>query len=279
MVKQTSTLAVLRDRAQVSKTPCGDGDLVWRRWGAGPRTVVLCHGGSGSWTHWVKTIPALAERAEVLAVDLPGLGDSAMPPEPRIPATAADVVAAGLRSLVTDGRRPHLVGFSYGAHVATLTATRLGTFLADLTIVGCAALGLPPWPMEEFPREHPRMTEAERRAAHRRTLEILMFSNPAAIDDAAVDIQAANVAKTRFRSRPFAATDDIARALADVPVPLKSIWGARDILAHPSFDAVRGVLSRHHPELDLRLVPDAGHWVMYEQGDAFNAELINALGL
>jgi pimeloyl-ACP methyl ester carboxylesterase len=133
--------------------------------------------------------------------------------------------------------------------------------------------------MEEFPREQSCMSEVERRAVHRRTLEILMFADPGAIDESAIDIQAENVAKTRFRSRPFAATDDIARALADVVVPLKSIWGARDILAHPSFEAVREVLARHHPELDMRLVADAGHWVMYEQGDAFNAELVSVLGL
>lgn len=279
MADDTPTLSALAARAQVLTTPCGSGEMVWRTWGAGTKTVVLLHGGSGSWRHWVKTIPSLAGRCRVIAADLPGLGDSAMPPDPAGPATSAVVVAAGLRAIVPAEHETHLVGFSYGSHVATLAAPALGDRLADLTIVGCAALGLPPWPMEEFPKERAGMTEAERRAVHRRTLEILMFADPSAIDDLAVDIQAANVARTRLRTRHFAGSDDIARGLAEVRVPLKSIWGARDILAHPSFDAVRNILSRHHPELDFRTVSGAGHWVMYERGDDFATELIDVLGL
>jgi pimeloyl-ACP methyl ester carboxylesterase len=279
MADDTPTLSALAARAQVLTTPCGAGEMVWRAWGAGDKTVVLLHGGSGSWRHWVKTIPALAARCRVLAADLPGLGDSAMPPDPPVPASSAEVVAAGLRSLVTAGSETHLVGFSYGSHVATLAAPALDRHIADLTIVGCAALGLPPWPMDEFPKERAGMTDTERRAVHRRTLEILMFADPAAIDDLAVDIQAANVARTRLRTRHFAGTDDIARGLADVRVPLKSIWGARDILAHPSFEAVRKILAQHHPELDFRTVPGAGHWVMYERGDDFATELIDVIGL
>ena len=63
------------------ETACGEGQMVWRTWGSG-EPVVLLHGGSGSWTHWIKTIPELAEQYEVWAPDLPGLGDSAMPPSP-----------------------------------------------------------------------------------------------------------------------------------------------------------------------------------------------------
>ena len=34
--------------AERVETPCGDGTLVWRRWGSGP-PLVLLHGGYGSW--------------------------------------------------------------------------------------------------------------------------------------------------------------------------------------------------------------------------------------
>src|SRR3546814_6277896 len=48
---------------------CGDGQMVWRLWGEGP-PLVLLHGGSGSWTHWFRNIPALARRYRVIAADL-----------------------------------------------------------------------------------------------------------------------------------------------------------------------------------------------------------------
>ncbi|MDB5843914.1 MAG: hydrolase-like protein, partial [Polaromonas sp.] len=54
--------------------------MVWRCWGEGA-PVVLLHGGSGSWTHWIRNIPTLvACSRQVWAPDLPGFADSASPP-------------------------------------------------------------------------------------------------------------------------------------------------------------------------------------------------------
>jgi len=263
--------------AEVFRTPCGEGDLVWRRWGSG-EPVVLCHGGSGSWMHWIKTIPALRLRYELWVPDLPGLGDSAMPPSPLTPATSAGILASGLRQLVAPDRRVHLVGFSFGAHIATLAAAELQDRLSDLTITGSAALGLPRVQLD-FPKERSGMTAAERRNVHRGTLEMLMFADPARIEELAIDIQAANVAKARFRSREFAATDEIRTTLARVRVPLRAIWGERDVLARPDVEACFSVLRLHHPELVTRTIPGAGHWVMYEAADDYNAALAELLQL
>src|SRR5690606_15080868 len=125
------------------------------------------------------------------------------PPRPWTPASSAAVLAEGLQQLIGPERRAHLVGFSFGAHVATFAAAELGNRLADFTIVGSAALGLP-WQDLELPKERSTMSPAERRQVHRRTLEILMFADPGNIDELAIDLQAANVAKARFRSREFA---------------------------------------------------------------------------
>jgi len=272
-----SAVATLSREAVVFRTPCGSGDLVWRRWGTGA-PVVLCHGGSGSWTHWIRTIPALSRRYELWVPDLPGLGDSAMPPKPWTPATSASMLTAGLRQLVSPDRKVHLVGFSFGAHVATLAAVELGDWLADFTIIGSAALGLP-WHSLELPKERSTMSAEERRAVHRRTLEILMFADPRRIDEEAIAIQMENIAKARFRSREFAATDEIRTTLARVTAPLRAIWGERDAIARPSVEACFDVLRLYHPELVTRTIPGAGHWVMYEAPDAFNAALMELLEL
>ena len=73
----------LRRAAERSETPCGDGAMVWQRWGPrGGKPVLLLHGGSGSWTHWVRNIEPLARPAMTVWVpDLPGFGDSAAPPD------------------------------------------------------------------------------------------------------------------------------------------------------------------------------------------------------
>ena len=66
-------------RATRTVTRVASGAMVWRAWGAGP-PLVLLHGASGSWTHWIRNVPELSRHYELWAADIPGLGDSAMPP-------------------------------------------------------------------------------------------------------------------------------------------------------------------------------------------------------
>jgi hypothetical protein len=103
------------------------------------------------------------------------------------------------------------------------------------------------------------MTESQRREVHRRVLEILMIAEPSRIDDEAIAIQADNVRKARFRSREFARTSEIKERLADVKVPVRAIWGERDVLAKPTLSHLFDVLRQHQPDLVTRVVADAGH--------------------
>jgi pimeloyl-ACP methyl ester carboxylesterase len=81
--------------------------------------LVLLHGLGSSREAWEAIIPALAERFDVIAVDLPGFGTS--PPLPAgvepSPAELATAVAGMLSGLGID--RPHLAGNSLGGWVAT----------------------------------------------------------------------------------------------------------------------------------------------------------------
>ena len=215
----------LADAATVHRTACGVGDLVWRRWGhanLAARTVILCHGGSGSWLHWLTTIPSLRADYTVWAVDLPGLGDSSMPPEPLTPEHAGHWLAMGMRQILAPQARAHVVAFSFGAHVATFALAELSDefggdefggdvqdLVSDFTICGCAALGLIRGADFSFAKERVGMTDAELQFVHTHNLSLLMIRDPSRIDALAVDVQATNVRRARFRSRPFAVTDDI----------------------------------------------------------------------
>jgi len=251
--------------------------MVWRMWGTG-EPLVLLHGGSGSWTHWIRNIPELARHFELWVPDIPGLGDSAMPPEPRNPAHIAEIMCAGLDTLLPSGVKFHLAGFSFGGHVAGLLAARAGARIKALTLIGVAALGLRADPREPFAKVRTGMTAEQVAGVWRQNLEVLMFADPAKIDALAIHLQAENIRRARFRSRPFAPTDGLAQALAHVAAPLKTIWGTRDIIARPSLEARLDVLRRHHPELEVVLIEGAGHWVAYEAADAFNKALLGLLG-
>ncbi|MEZ0301429.1 MAG: alpha/beta fold hydrolase [Hyphomicrobiaceae bacterium] len=267
--------AIARTARKV-RTPCGDGHMVWRVWGKG-EPLVLFHGGSGSWTHWIRNIDELSRHHELWVADIPGLGDSTMPPQPWVPQTIADVVVAGLGELFPAAQRLRLVGFSFGGQIAGLSAARMGNRVQSLTLVGVAALGLRADPREPFAKVRTGMSAAEIAGVYHQNLRVLMFADPANIDALAVHLQAENIKRARFRSRPFAATDTLARALADVTARVSTIWGTRDIIARPSLEARLDILRRHHPGLDVRLIEGAGHWVAYEAADRFNAALLDVL--
>ncbi|HJU31414.1 MAG TPA: alpha/beta hydrolase [Hyphomicrobiaceae bacterium] len=262
--------------ARKVRTPCGDGTMVWRVWGAG-EPLLLFHGGSGSWTHWIRTIPELSQHYEIWAPDIPGLGDSAMPPKPWEPPTIAKVVVAGIDELFGKAAPLRMAGFSFGGQIAGLSAAILKDRVGMLTLIGVAALGLRADPREPFAKQHPGMTQAERDAVFHQNLAVLMFADPANIDPLAVHLQGENIKRARFRSRPFAGTDTLARALEHVTAPLTTIWGTRDIIARPSLQMRLDILRRHHPELKARLIEGAGHWVMYEGARDFNAAFLELL--
>jgi pimeloyl-ACP methyl ester carboxylesterase len=267
--------AIARTARKV-RTPCGNGEMVWRVWGNG-EPLALFHGGSGSWTHWIRNIAELSRHYELWVADIPGLGDSAMPPQPWVPATIADIVVAGLGELFPARQCLRLVGFSFGGQIAGLTAARMGPRIQSLTLVGVAALGLRADPREPFAKVRSGMNAAQIAAVFHQNLRVLMFADPTNIDPLAVHLQAENIRRARFRSRPFAATDTLARALADVTARVSTIWGTRDIIARPSLEARLDILRRHHPDLDVRLIEGAGHWVAYEAADRFNAALLDVL--
>ncbi|GHJ48015.1 hydrolase [Catellatospora sp. TT07R-123] len=84
--------------------------LSHHRGGSG-ELLVLVHGLGGTWRLWRPVLPALESRYEVLAVDLPGFGDSPVAPRADV-AAFADAVAA------LAGRPFHAVGSSLGGGVA-----------------------------------------------------------------------------------------------------------------------------------------------------------------
>jgi pimeloyl-ACP methyl ester carboxylesterase len=110
--------------------------LAYTRAGTGP-PLVLLHGIGLSRRSWEPVLPDLAARFDVIAVDLPGFGDSApLPPrtEPT-PAALAASVAGFLDELgVTE---PHLAGNSLGGWVALeLAAIRPVASVALLSPAG-----------------------------------------------------------------------------------------------------------------------------------------------
>jgi len=254
--------------AQLIVTPCGDGVMVWRVWGSGP-TLVLLHGGYGSWMHWIRNVLPLARRFTVIAPDLPGLGESATPPEPHTAESLARIIVGGLAAILPAGERFHLAGFSFGGVLGGHVAALLGEQVRGFTIVGSNGLGLRRQPTE-LERQKPGGTVEELLAIARHNVGVLMIADKDKIDDLAAYIQYLNAPRGRVRSRRFSRTDTLIQALPRVTAQLSGIWGGRDAGAYPYLDERKRVLDEIQPGLRFEIIPGAGHWVAYEAADRFN---------
>jgi len=269
-----ATVALVQEtaaQAERVETPCGDGSLVWHVWGSGP-PLVLLHGGYGSWMHWIRNVLPLSRRYRVIAPDMPGLGESATPPEPWTAGGLADIVATGLDRILARDAAPHLAGFSFGGVIGGSVAAQLGDRLRGFTVVGSNGLGLErsPTPLERVPAGADEETEF---ATHRYNLNQLMIADPDKIDELALYLQKTNHARARMRSRRFSRSGALVEALARVKAPLSGIWGERDATAYPHIAERERLLRSFQPDLRFAVVPGAGHWVQFEAADRFN-ELI-----
>jgi pimeloyl-ACP methyl ester carboxylesterase len=263
-------------RARKETTPCGDGNMVWHIWGDGP-SLVLMHGGYGSWTHWVKNIEALSQHFTVYTPDTPGLGDSAMPPEPVSPDSIGAIVSEGLNLLIPASETIKLAGFSFGGTIGSRVAVHQGARVTDLVIIGSGGMGIPRAPMEEMINWRDAPTPEAVREAQRRNLEILMISDPAKVDDLAIYTQTENTKRGRVKSIQFAVTARTLEALHKVDGKISGIWGEQDAIAVGNIDARREALRAVQPDCDFRVIPGAGHWVIYESPDTVNEMLLEIL--
>jgi pimeloyl-ACP methyl ester carboxylesterase len=239
---------------------------------------VLLHGATGSWLHWIRNIPPLAGRFQVLVPDLPGYGDSDMPPEPQTAEGMADIVSRGLDALVPSPRAIEMAGFSMGGIVAGLVAARQGDRVRTLVLVGPNGLALPAGSTGSLRRVEAGMTDDDVAAVHRHNLGALMFGDAAAVDTLAVHVQRHNARTARFKSGDIPSSDVLLRALPGIRARLAGIWGERDAFALPHLDERRRVLAGHQADLDFRVIPGAGHWAPYEAAERVTAAILEILG-
>ncbi|MBQ0131314.1 MAG: alpha/beta hydrolase [Comamonas sp.] len=268
--------------AQRVEHPHAGGHTVLHHWAApegnGLPPLVLFHGGSGSWTHWVRSIgPLLQAGHDVWAVDLPGFGASDGLPD----VTDADGMLPALADLLQAQfaqQAVRLLGFSFGGMTACMLAAAYPHRVAQLVMVGAPGMGVS---QEKTFRlkgwRHLPMAEQQLQA-HIYNLGALMLQDPALINRDTVALHVQNVWRDRLPRRRISSTDIVLQSLAQVQCPVAAIYGASDVLYPGLLDRVEALMAaqtRHW--LGLQRIANAGHWVQYEAPDAFHAALLPLL--
>lgn len=247
--------------------------LAVRTIGQGPN-LVLIHGGSGSRTHWFANVSVLAQHFTVITLDLPGFGESARPPQ-TIDTRGYLAWVAQAICIATANQPFHLVGFSFGGAVSAGVAALLskqGRAPARLSLVSPSGFGKPEG--REIKLEKVRKSEEttlqEIKEATARNLGRWMLANEPSPDDPSVDIHLRNVSLASFDSRVISYENSLIANLQELNLPIQVLLGQRDPLIFPSVPRREALLKQSLRDVDVEIIPDAGHWLQYEASVAVN---------
>jgi abhydrolase domain-containing protein 6 len=248
--------------------------------GSGP-PVVFIHGLGGYKENWETNVPVFSARHRVIALDLPGFGESEKPDVPYAPPWHADFVVKFLGALGIG--RANLVGNSMGGHISSfIGATRpemvekivladpsgvLGAELAEGAISAdlVEAMG-PVNPGEDFIRLF---------------MSIIFFKqgpySEKMVKRALADFERGEN-EIRFRayvrSMRGLLEHDMTEHYPKIKAPTMVIWGENDGLI-PVKHA--GVIAPKIPGSRKILIPECGHCPMIEKPDEFNRIVLEFL--
>ena len=249
--------------------------FAWRRWpdtaiprasNSGQRAVVLVHGFGGDLNNWLFNHPALAAERRVIALDLPGHGESAKALQRGDLDELSETVLALLDHL--DIAKAHLAGHSMGGAVSLNVARLAPQRVASLSLVASAGLG------EAINGQYLQgfVTAANRNALKPQMVQL--FADPALVTRQMLE----DMLKFKRLEGVDQALQQLAGALADGDRqrhdlrgvlgnhPALVVWGGKDAIIPASH--AEGL------EAEVLVLPEAGHMVQMEAAEQVNQQLL-----
>jgi pimeloyl-ACP methyl ester carboxylesterase len=248
--------------------------------GDGP-PLLLIHGLGGSWPNWLENIPHLARSHRVIALDLPGFGDSPMPGW-EITIQSYGALVNAFCAALGIGPVP-LVGNSMGGFIAAEVTVSEPTSVQKLVLVSAA--GVSHARMARAPAETVgRMARAAaplalryreralRRPKLRNRMVRQLFFRPAELPRELIweIVQGGMHAPGLVAAIGGLAGYDILDRLEDVEVPTLIVWGRNDHVVPPN-DAIG--YGRRLRNSRTVIFDKTGHLPMAERPVRFNRVL------
>jgi pimeloyl-ACP methyl ester carboxylesterase len=275
-------------------------DLDWRghqRWllvdgqpvntielGEGP-PLVFVHGLSGCWQNWLEQLPVFADGHRVIAVDLPGFGQSPMPREEITISGYARLLDVLLGELGIDAAA--VVGNSMGGFIGAELAVAFPQRVERLVLISAAGISTysEPRTTRAFPalRRMERILEgsgawvasrsdgvARRPRLRELTLNVVV-RHPTRIPAPLAAEQLRGAGKLGFLQGLQAVIGyDLRERFPEIACPTLIVWGDSDrLISVRDADA----FARLIPDSQKVIFEDTGHMAMLERPAAFNALL------
>jgi pimeloyl-ACP methyl ester carboxylesterase len=250
--------------------------------GAGP-PLLLLHGHEQSATSWRWVIPALARTRRVLALSLPGHGESGTAADGYAPGTDLAPFVAAFCSAVAPGEAVDLAGHSAGGAIALRLTLADPARIRTLTLIDSAGLGREVHPLlaldtlpviGELAVMISRMPGGD--LARTSMSAAMLFAQPWRIPAEFFTEQhalgrrpgqlEASTAMARALFGPHGQRQILLDRLPALTTPTLIIWGDRDYLL-PVQQAHAAAASLPHGQLSV--FPDCGHLPHVEHPDRF----------
>jgi pimeloyl-ACP methyl ester carboxylesterase len=225
--------------------------------GRGPH-VLLLHGWGGAIESFAPVLDDLHRSYTVAAFDLPGFGESSLPPSPWGSADYARLTLRIMERLKLD--RPHLIGHSFGGQVCIQLASIAPERVGKLVLVCSAGI-----------RTRPALATRLKRTAARLGKWLAAYGGRLGEKGRAAIYR-------RVRSRDYAnagplrptlvrvINEDLTPVLPLIASPTLLIWGAQD---RDVPLAAAQVMARRIPVAQLVVFEHAGHFAYLDQFDRF----------
>jgi pimeloyl-ACP methyl ester carboxylesterase len=244
--------------------------------GSGP-AVILLHGYTQTSRMWRPIIPLLSEKFTVIAPDLPGIGDSSIPPDNEIDMiTAAKQIHDLARSMKIDNAR--VVGHDIGLMIAYAYAAQFPNETEKLVVMDAFLPGVPGWePIYNNPNiwhfrfngEYPeKLVQGRERTYFEYFWNVLAADKTRSIPETDRKIYTTAYSRPRrmhsgwayFASWPQLSKNFAQLSQTKLTMPVLSIGGEKS-LGNQLADQMKLVAT----DVTVVVLKDAGHWISEER--------------
>lgn len=254
-----------------------DGTISYIKAGHG-RPCLLIHGFPLDHSMWRHQFAELSKSLRVIAVDLPGFGQSSLPSAPLSIVGLADRLAEFLDRL-NIREKIILAGLSMGGSIAMQFALRHGERLAQLILCDCrAAVDSPEARQMRYDLADRVLREGPEFVAQ--AMPMRLFAPQAIHEQAEMVASIQNVIRTTSResiaagSRALADREDVVRRMSEIEAPTLLVVGQQDVIS--TVQEMRQ-MAESIPNARLVEIAGAGHMAPLESPTSVNSAIIQWL--
>lgn len=245
------------------------GDLSIHYYQGGPsdgETILMVHGFGASKDNWLRLARHFTEGYQVIALDLPGFGDSSKPYASYDIGTQVERLAAFTQALQI--KKLHLIGSSMGGHISALYAARYPEQILSLALLANAGIDSPQKSelIERLERGEANPLIVKTAQQFEQLLALIFVEVPSMPERLQQALAERSIADSTHNERVFAQLVSryipLEPVLPKIQAPTLLLWGAQDRVLHvSSIEAMRPLLQRP----SVVIMQDCGHAPMLER--------------